>query len=275
VLCSISGYGQTGPWSQRAGHDINYIATAGVLDQIRANGQPAIPNLQLGDLLGGALAALSSLLIALLAAQRTGQGRWIDVAMTEALLIHHFFPHAELDAGQAPVAGATLLTGGAACYRAYETADGRHLAVGALELKFWETFCNAAGLTELSTRHWAHGEVPGSAAALQTIDRVADCIRARTLAEWTEVFAAVDACVTPVLTPAEALAHPQTVARGVVHHSGRITEVGPLARMSGHTLQPTTAPRAGQHTRALLAELGVATNEIERLLNDGVVREPE
>ena len=275
VLCSISGYGQTGPWSQRAGHDINYIATAGVLDQIRANGQPAIPNLQLGDLLGGALAALSSLLIALLAAQRTGQGRWIDVAMTEALLIHHFFPHAELDAGQAPVAGATLLTGGAACYRAYETADGRHLAVGALELKFWETFCDAAGLTELRSRHWAHGEVPGSAAALQTIERVADCIRRRALAEWIVEFAAVDACVTPVLTPAEALAHPQAVARGVVHYSGRITEVGPLARMSGHTLQTTTAPRAGQHTRLLLAELGVAANEIERLLNDGVVREPE
>ncbi len=138
-----------------------------------------MPNLQLGDLLGGALAALSSLLIALLAAQRTGQGRWIDVAMTEALLVHHFFPHAELDAGHAPVAGATLLTGGAACYRAYETADGRHLAVGALELKFWETFCNAAGLTELRTRHWAHGEMPGSAAACETIERVADCIRGR------------------------------------------------------------------------------------------------
>ena len=275
VLCSISGYGQTGPWSQRAGHDINYIATAGVLDQIRANGQPAIPNLQLGDLLGGALAALSSLLIALLAAQRTGQGRWIDVAMSEALLVHHYFPHAELDAGHAPVAGATLLTGGAACYRAYETADGRHLAVGALELKFWETFCDAAGLTELRSRHWAHGEVPGSAAALQTIERVADRVRSRSLAEWTEVLAAVDACVTPVLTPAEALAHPQAVARGVVHHSGRITEVGPLARMSGHTLQTTTAPLAGQHTRLLLAELGVAANEIERLLNDGVVREPE
>jgi crotonobetainyl-CoA:carnitine CoA-transferase CaiB-like acyl-CoA transferase len=274
VLCSISGYGQTGPWSQRAGHDINYIATAGVLDQIRASGKPAIPNLQLGDLLGGALAALSSLLIALLAAQRSGQGRWIDVAMTEALLVHHFFPHAELDAGQTPVAGATLLTGGAACYRAYETADGRHLAVGALELKFWETFCNAAGLADLRTRHWAHGEVPGSAAALQTVELVADCIRRRTLVEWTDAFAAVDACVTPVLTPAEALAHPHAVARGVVHHNGRVTEVGPLARMSDHGLPPTAAPRAGQHTRALLAELGIATSEVERLLDDGIVREP-
>lgn len=273
VLCSISGYGQNGPWSQRAGHDINYIATSGVLDQIRTEGRPAIPNLQLGDLLGGALAALSSLLIALLAAQRTGEGRWIDVAMAEALLVHHYFPHAELDAGHTPHGGETLLTGGAACYRAYETADGRHLAVGALEQKFWESFCDAAGLPELRPHHWAHGEMPGSAAARQTIERVAARIRARTLADWVSTFDGVDACVTPVLTPAEALAHPQAVARGVVHRSGRVTEVGPLAQVTDHALQPAVAPRAGQHTRAVLRELGVASTEIEQLLADGIVRE--
>jgi crotonobetainyl-CoA:carnitine CoA-transferase CaiB-like acyl-CoA transferase len=275
VLCSISGYGQTGPWSPRAGHDINYIATSGVLDQIRMDGRPAIPNLQLGDLLGGALAALSSLLIALLGAQRTGQGRWIDVAMAEALLAHHYLPYAELDAGSTPHAGDTLLTGGVACYRTYETADGRHLAVGALEQKFWETFCDAAGLPDLRPHHWAHGEMPGSAAAKQTIERVAERMRTRTLAEWTEVFARVDACVTPVLTPAEALIHPQAAARGVVHHNGRITEVGPLARMTDHALLPVLAPRAGQHTRAILAELGIEPAEIAQLLADGIVREAE
>jgi len=273
VLCSISGYGQTGPWAQRAGHDINYIATSGVLDQIRAEDQPAIPNLQLGDLLGGALAALSSLLIALLGAQRTGEGRWIDVAMTEALLVHHFFPHTELDAGRTPVAGSTLLTGGVACYRTYECADGRHLAVGALEFKFWCEFCQAAGLADLSTRHWSRGEVPGSAAARETIGRVAARIGTRTQADWAGVFAHVDACVTPVLTPAEALHHEQAAARGVVRRRGAVTEVGPLARMSDHQLAAAPAPRAGQHTRALLAELGLSSAEIERLLAEGVVRE--
>jgi crotonobetainyl-CoA:carnitine CoA-transferase CaiB-like acyl-CoA transferase len=273
VLCSISGYGQSGPLAQRAGHDINYIATSGVLDQIRANGAPAVPNLQLGDLLGGALAALSSLLIALLAAQRTGVGRWVDVAMTEALLVHHYFPHAELDAGQSPVGGATLLTGGAACYRVYATADGRHLAVGALELKFWESFCDTADLSELRTRHWSHGEVPGSTTAQQSIARVAGRIRSRTLADWIEAFDGVDACVTPVLTPAEALSHPQAAARGVVRHSGRVTEVGPLAQMSDHALLPAPAPRAGQHTRALLAELGLEPGEIAALLAAGIVKE--
>ncbi len=274
VLCSISGYGQDGPWSQRAGHDLNYIATAGILDQIRsAPGEgAAVPNLQLGDLLGGTLAALSTLLIALLAAQRTGRGRWVDVAMSEGLLVHHFFAHTELDAGMTPAGGATLLTGGAACYRVYATSDGRELAVGALEPKFWRAFCSAAGLDELCDCHWSRGEVPGSSAAQVTIDRVARRIAQRPLAEWVALFAATDACVTPVLTPAEALRHEQARARGVVGHRGGVTVVGPLAQMSGHTFERRPAPRAGEHTRALLAELGIADDGMDGLFADGIVR---
>jgi len=274
VLCSLSGYGQTGPLSQKAGHDINYIATSGVLDQIRAGGAPAVPNLQLGDLLGGALSALAALSIALLEAQRTGTGRRVDVAMTEALLVHHFFPHAELDLGHAPQGGETLLTGGTACYRVYETADGRHLAVGALEPKFWEAFCEAAGLPELRRQHWARGEVPGSAAARATIDRVATHLRGRTLDEWNAVFDSADACVTPVLTPAEALAHPQAAARGVVRRAGEVTEVGPLAQVSGFQLPVRAAPRAGEHTRAVLTELGLGAAAIDALFAAQVVQEP-
>jgi len=273
VLCSLSGYGQTGPLAQKAGHDINYIATSGVLDQIRTEGRPAVPNLQLGDLLGGALSALASLTIALLEAQRTGTGRWVDVAMTEALLVHHFFPHAELDSGHTPRAGETLLTGGTACYRVYETADGRHLAVGALELKFWEAFCEAAGLSALRRNHWAHGEAPGSDAAHATIARVAAQLRSRTLAEWIAVFETADACVTPVLTPAEALQHDHAVARGVVRRAGQITEVGPLAQLSGYELPVRPAPRAGEHTRRVLVELGLETRAIDELIAAKIVQE--
>lgn len=274
VLCSISGYGQHGPWSQRAGHDINYIATSGVLEQIRSapRERAAVPNLQLGDLLGGTLAALSTLLIALLAAQRTGQGRWVDVAMTEALLVHHFFAHTELDAGMTPAGGATLLTGGAACYRVYATADGRELAVGALEPKFWQAFCAATDLDDLRDCHWSRGEMPGSKAAQITIERVAQRIAQRPLAEWAALFTRTDACVTPVLTPAEALRHEQATARGVVERRGDVTEVGPLAQMTGHALERRPAPRAGEHTRALLAELGIAAGDIDSLTTDGIVR---
>ncbi len=132
---------------------------------------------------------------------------------------------------------------------------------------------DAAGLSGLVPRHWSRGEMPGSPAALETIARVAERIRSRRLADCNEAFAAVDACVTLVLTPAEALAHEQAGSRHLVSKHGVVTEVGPLARISDHDLRPAAAPRGGEHTRALLAELGRPAAEIEQLLGDGVVRQ--
>jgi alpha-methylacyl-CoA racemase len=272
VLCSLSGYGQQGPLAQAAGHDINYCAVAGVLDQNRARGRPAIPGLQLGDVLGGATSALAVLLIALLGVQRGGQGVWIDSAMTDGLLAHHVFPHADLDAGSTPHGEASLLTGGVACYQVYETADGRFLAVGALELKFWHQFCEAVGLPELKPCHWSLGEAPGSAAARATIERVAAHLRQRTRAHWERVLSAADACVTPVLTPAEALRAPQARARGIVHRRGPVTAIGPLAQVGGQPLDVRPAPVAGQHTAELLGELGLDAAAVARLADAGVVR---
>ena len=267
VLCSLSGYGQTGPLSQRAGHDLNYIAMTGVLDQIRADGKLAIPNMQIGDLLGGTLTALATMVIALLGAQRTGQGSHVDVAMTDGLLAHHVFPHASVDSGVMPIAEQTLLTGGVACYQIYETADGQALAVGALELKFWQAFCDAVGLSELRTRHWELGEAPGSPAALETIDLAAQRISRHSLQHWLAIFETVDACVTPVLTPAEALAHPHHLARNLVHKERGVTEVGPLATIAPLTWSSRSAPAAGAHTRALLNELGYGSEQVERMID--------
>jgi crotonobetainyl-CoA:carnitine CoA-transferase CaiB-like acyl-CoA transferase len=266
VFCSLTGYGQSGPLAMKAGHDLNYCAMTGVLDQIRADGRPAMPNLQIGDLLGGTLTALSALLAALLGAQKTGSGSRVDAAMTDGLLVHHVFPHGDLDAGHTPVAGRTLLTGGAPCYRIYEAADGGHLAVGALELKFWQAFCDAAGLPHLREAHWARGLAPGSDAADEVSAQVQARLRAKSRSEWEALFAAVDACVTPVLTPAEALAHPHHRARGLVHRRGSVTAVGPLAAIDGHGIAEGGAPRAGEHTRELLAELGLDANHIAAVL---------
>jgi alpha-methylacyl-CoA racemase len=275
VLCSLTGYGQSGPLAQHAGHDLNYCAMTGVLDQNRAAGRPAIPNLQIGDLLGGTLGALSALLIALLAARQTGRGRHVDVAMTDGLLAHHLIPHAAIDAGRTPRAGETLLTGGVPCYGVYETADAKYLALGALELKFWQNFCDAAGLGDLREHHWTRGHAPGSAAAQAVTARVAARIRERRRTEWEAIFSKTDACVTPVLTPAEALAHPHHRARGLVHRRGKASLVGPFAQMSGGALSERPAPAAGQHTRAILAEAGCAAEQIDQLLAAGVVREPQ
>jgi crotonobetainyl-CoA:carnitine CoA-transferase CaiB-like acyl-CoA transferase len=275
VFCSLTGYGQTGPLAMKAGHDLNYSAMSGVADQIRAEGRPAMPNLQIGDLLGGALTALSALLAALIGAQRSGRGSRVDVAMTDGLLVHHVFPHGDLDAGVTPRAGHTLLTGGAPCYRIYETADGRHLAVGALELKFWQAFCDVAGLSDLRKQHWAHGLVPGSAAAEAVTQQVAARIREKTRHEWEAVFADVDACVTPVLTPAEALAHPHRHARRLVHRRGQVTVIGPLAAIDAHGIASGRAPLCGEHTRAILAEVGLDAAAIEKALAAGAAKGPD
>lgn len=271
VLCSISGYGQTGPWAQRAGHDINYAAVAGILDQNRAGGVPALPNLQVGDLLGGSLVALSSLLMALIGASRTGRGCHLDVAMSEGLLIHHLLPVSQLDDGTAPVPERGLLTGGAPCYGLYETADGAFVALGALELKFWHRFCDAVGLAHLKSHHWSLGHAPGSDAALQVRAQVAARLRERTRAEWEATAGDRDCCLTPVPTPADALVHEQVARRDVVHRRAAVTALGPLARGAGATIAGTRAPAAGEHTREILGELGYQPAAIDALVTTGAV----
>jgi crotonobetainyl-CoA:carnitine CoA-transferase CaiB-like acyl-CoA transferase len=210
VVCAISGYGQHSVWSQRAGHDINYIAMAGVLEQVAsAEGDIAVPNFQIGDLLGGTQAALAGVLAALVAAQRTGIGRYVDISMAHQVLRHNVLAASTLATrGRVAPPGRDLLSGGAPCYGAYRTADGRHLAVGALELKFWQALCEALQRPEWMQRHWSLGEAPGSAAALELRTQLAEIFAAQPLAHWTQHFDGVDCCVTPVLRLDEAQAHP-------------------------------------------------------------------
>jgi crotonobetainyl-CoA:carnitine CoA-transferase CaiB-like acyl-CoA transferase len=210
VMCAISGYGQTGPWSQRAGHDINYIAMAGVLGQIGTDdGEIALPNFQIGDLLGGSQAALAGMLAALIAAQRTGLGRFVDISMTHEVARHNVLAAATLAAaGRSAPPGRDLLSGGAPCYGVYRTSDGRHLAVGALELKFWQQLCEAIDRPQWADRHWSRGEMPGSEPAMSLKKELAVVLADHPLTHWLDVFEKVDCCVTPVLHLHESLAHP-------------------------------------------------------------------
>ncbi|MEY2728876.1 MAG: hypothetical protein RL584_2 [Pseudomonadota bacterium] len=211
VMASITGYGQSGPYALRAGHDINYIALSGVLDQIGGpqSEDPALPNFQIADLLGGTLAAVSGLLAALVGAQRTGQGRFVDISMTHEVWRHAVIARAEAQSlGLVPARGTSLLNGGAACYGVYRCADGRHLAVGALEAKFWQAWCEAIGHGAWATRHWSQGEVPGSEQALHTRTEMARVLAQRPMAEWAAIADRVDCCVTPVLRLDEVPDHP-------------------------------------------------------------------
>ena len=184
VLCSITGFGDAGPRAAEAGHDLNYLAYAGVL----ADTAPALPPVQIADLAGGALAAVAEILAALLERTRTGRGAHVVVSMTHNA--HRLVAHR---AGDDPVP--RLLTGGVACYRLYETADGRYLSVAALEPKFWQNLCALLERPDLLDRAY-EPELPELAALFRT----------RTLNEWRGLLEGRDTCVAPVLTVEEASA---------------------------------------------------------------------
>src|SRR2546426_740361 len=159
VYCSITGYGQDGPYAERAGHDINYIGYAGVGDQIGAREAPVVPNFQIADLLGGALTPAMGILAALIDARSSGRGRHVDVAMTDAVFAHAILPLVGfLEHGKTPGRGTGMLGGGLPCYNVYRTRDGRYMAVGALDRKFWETLCDILGCPELKEKHIVYGE---------------------------------------------------------------------------------------------------------------------
>lgn len=269
VYCAITGYGQDGPLAEAAGHDLNYIGLSGVLEQIGVEGgQPAIPNLQVGDLLGGALTAVMGMLAALFDAQRSGRGRLVDVAMSEAVLAHNLFPFFHLQsAGEVPRRGGDLLSGGDAGYGVYATADGRYMAVAPLEKKFWDLFCAALGRPEWKPLHGARG---AAAAALR--QQIEALFASREQAYWRDFFADVDCCVTPVLRVDEAVEHAHFVARGMTVQADGVRQYAPPVKLSGWVFAvERAAPSPGEHSAEILRAAGFSSEEIGSLEDDGVI----
>ena len=223
VMVSITGYGLADSdskteinhdWAHKAGHDINFMAMSGVLDQLKtADGEQAMPNVQFADLAGGSDTAVISLLAAVFAAQRTGKGRHITVSMTHSLYQHLVMPKAtgtlvKSFSGQQPAPHHDFLGGLLPCYRLYKTSDARYMAVGSLELKFWQGLCEALALPELKNSHWQRGVMPNTSESQAAAKAISDKFASQTLEHWQQVFALVDVCVTPVLSLSEAKAHP-------------------------------------------------------------------
>ena len=251
VYCSITGYGQHGPYAQRAGHDINYLGYAGVLDQTGvACGPPALCNLQIADLLGGTLTPLVGVLAAVIDARARGRGRHVDVAMTDAVLAHAIFPMVQVLAeGEPRPRGEDMLTGGIPCYGVYETRDGRYMAVGALEEKFWQRVCDTLDRADLKAFRLSTG-----ADGAWAREQLTAIFRGRSMSEWTALFDAVDCCVTPVLRLHESLGDPQLQARGmVIEVGGQRQFASPfgVGRQSAEDARP--APALDAHGAALRA----------------------
>jgi len=271
VLCSISGYGQDGPFRERAGHDLNYAAVAGVL-LLGATVQdaPPMPGLQVGDLGGGALDAALAIMIALHHAMRTGCGQHCDVSMVDGLISWAGVHASQLFAsGAAPRPGEGVLTGRHPCYRIYACADG-YLAVGALEPKFWREFVEVIGLPELADSGLSEGEE-----ARRTVAVVESVLRTRTRAQWEEALAGHDVCVEPVLDLGETFEHPQVRSRGMRLEpgDGRPTaQTGFPIRLTGTPAgYRRAAPAYGEHTDEVLAEAGYDTEQLASLRTAGAI----
>lgn len=272
VYGRMTGWGQDGPWAQRAGHDINYIALTGALHAIGAAGGPPIVPLNLiGDYAGGAMYLALGVTAALLVARETGRGQVVDAAIADGVAALMSVIYGLRARGRWRLErGVNLLDGGAPFYRVYECADGGFVAVGALEEPFYRELLDGLGLGDRADLI----DDRLNPATWPTIERaLAEAFASQPQAHWAEVFADRDACVTPVLSPEEATQHPHLVARRTYVDDGPAgTHAAPVPRFSG-TATVTARYRSPEQTdvRGLLAEYGLDPEEINQLLADGVV----
>jgi alpha-methylacyl-CoA racemase len=252
IYCAITGYGQTGPKANAAGHDINYAAETGMLSLVAgADGAPGIPPTLVADIGGGSYPAVINILLALRRRDATGEGCFIDVAMTDNLFTFLFWGLAMgHGTGAWPKPGAEQLTGGSPRYRIYRTADGRHLAVGALEDKFWLAFCEIAGIPQA-----LRDDARDPKATIAAVEKAA---AARTAGEWDDALAGKDTCVTVVRTLEEAMRNLHFKARGLFDRQVTLPAhvlpalPVPVAASLRIPTRSAAAPAVGQDNAAVL-----------------------
>jgi crotonobetainyl-CoA:carnitine CoA-transferase CaiB-like acyl-CoA transferase len=244
IHCAITGYGQSGPYAERPGHDLNYVSIAGLLAADRPS-LTELPRMFIADVGGGAMTSVIGILAALFGRERSGEGATLDLSMHDAAMYWLMVPAArELVDGGAAAEGELPTFGDHACYNVYRTKDGRQIALGALEPKFWLSFCDAVGRGDLRARHLTD---PADQQAL--IAEVGAIFATRTRDDWLAFFASHDVCLTPVNTPAEAFRDPHAVARGVVANVPGGRAVRPP--FLGEAPALSEAPALGQDTEAI------------------------
>jgi len=276
IYCSLTGYGQDGPYRDLAGHDLNYIGIAGVLGLTgQKGGSPVIPGIQIADLIGGGLYAVIGILSALMARQKTGRGQYVDISMLDGVV--SLLPDSAalyFAEGKAPRAGERRLGGGLPQYQVYQTQDGKYLAVGALEEKFWANLSRLIGRPE-----WAEKIPRELEPRCEEIQKeMARLFQTKTQKEWLDLLMHEDTCVTAVQSLDEVFADPQVRSRQMLVETthpkaGRVRQIGVPIKFSetpGEIRIP--APEIGEHTEEILGELGFAQEEIDRLRKMSVIR---
>lgn len=268
IYCAITGYGQTGPYKQRAGHDNNYLALSGLLSHSgrRDQGPPPL-GAQIADVGGGSFGAITGILSAVIHRLTTGQGQMVDISMLDmavawqAHVISNY-----LVGGEEPERESWSLNGGS-FYDTYETADGRFLSIGSLEPKFWQGFCETINRPDLSGR--GLDQTPTNQQEVKA--EIAKEISKRPLSHWQTVFSERDVCVEPVLTIPEMLAHPQVEARNMVVEipkpdgSTQKQIANPIKFSEAESVVGWMGTAVGEHTESILREAGYTQNQIDNL----------
>ena len=259
IYCAITGYGQTGPYKDKPGHDINYLSYAGLLHVMgEKDRKPVIPATQIADIGGGAYPAIAGILLALFEREKTGKGQLVDVSMLDGVVswMHMLLPN---DFAEREVTrGEELLNGGFACYQVYETKDNRFLSMGGIEQKFWKVFCEGIERQDFIDCLDAPKEKQE-----QMIHETQRIIARKTLEEWLDIFSEKEACVTPVKIMEETLEDSQLQAREMIQtiahpELGNMKQIGNPIKLSEspkETFLP--APKRGEHTELILREIGV------------------
>lgn len=273
VYCSLSGFGQTGPYSQLVGHDINYISVGGALGMVGwPDAPPAIPMNIIADFAGGGLHAAFGILTALLARERTGKGQHVDIAMSDGVMyLLASLTGSVLAGGPSPTRGGTILNGSVPHYNVYECADGGWISIGSLEPHFWVNLCKAMGREDFIPHQWDAGKRD------EIFAHFRGQFKSKTRDEWFEVLKQSDICAGPVYSLEEALNDPHNRAREMlieVDHPtlGKVKQLGigtKLSETPGSVR--STAPLPGQHTDDVLVSIGYDAGAIASLRERGVV----
>jgi crotonobetainyl-CoA:carnitine CoA-transferase CaiB-like acyl-CoA transferase len=266
IFCSLSGYGQDGPYRERSGHDANYIGLGGALEITgQKNGGPIIPGVQIADIGGGGMMGAIAILAAAIHREKTGEGQFLDISMMDGV-VSWLSMHAAkyfMD-GELPKRGEMHLAGRYACYHVYATKDGRYMSLGAMELKFWKNFCEAIGRSDLTYKQYIEGEEQ-----LRVIEEVQKLFKTKTQKEWVDFFKNTDACCEPILTFEEVFQHPQVLHRQMVMEyehpvEGKIRQVGNPIKSSQYPFEiRTPSPAWGEHTMEVLKAIGYSEEEIQ------------
>lgn len=273
IYCSITGYGQTGPYRDRVGHDANYLGIAGVLDLIGASDRPpSIPGVQIADIAGGGMSGAIGILLALQARHQTGKGQYIDISMTDGMVgllpVALFFNQLT---GQIPERSDTMLSHRYACYSTFETKDGKYLSIGAVENRFWKKLCEVLEVPEYGPLQYDEGR------RVEIYDFMRDTFRKKTLDEWGAILGELDICWGPVHNLKEAMQDEHLRARDMFtefkdqegHAADTIGVPIKLSETPGSLrTQPVTF---GMNTRDVLTELGYSAEEINTFFDEQVV----